>query len=133
MRGFEGRETPGDFQRYGFPTDIADELGALRSTNQVFETDYAERFPGRMALNEASAAAENLGDLPMVVLWAPEGLNIPPANREAYRELQAEISTYSSNTVTHSIEGADHGSILGNEQYAQQVSDAILHMIEDIQ
>jgi hypothetical protein len=32
--------------------------------------------------------------------------------------------------VTRVIEGANHGSILGNEQYAQQVSDAILGVIE---
>jgi hypothetical protein len=35
--------------------------------------------------------------------------------------------------VTHIVVGANHDSILGNEQYVQQVSHAILHMIEAAQ
>ena len=125
--------TPGDFRNYGFPSEIAAELGALRSSNVSFDTDYAERFPGRLVLNEASASAENLANLPIAILWAPEGLNIPAADREAYADLQREISTYSSNTLMRTIEGANHGSILGNEQYAQQVTNAILEVIDAVQ
>jgi hypothetical protein len=35
--------------------------------------------------------------------------------------------------VTRVIEGANHGSILGDERHAQQVSDAILDVIEAAQ
>jgi hypothetical protein len=81
------------------------------------------------ALTEASAAAENLGDLPMAVLWASETY-ATMERISALRELREEFATYSANSVTRIIEGADHGSILGNERYAQQVGDVILDVID---
>jgi hypothetical protein len=44
-----------------------------------------------------------------------------------------EVAAYSSNSITRVIEGANHGSILGTEQIAQQVTDAILNVIEAAQ
>ena len=124
---------PGEFKQWGFPENIARELVALRSTNQVFDSDYAERLPARWALNEASASAEHLGKLPMVVLWATEGLNFSASDLERLHGLQQEIATYSTNSVSRLVEGADHGTILGKEQYAQQVTDAINDVIEAAQ
>jgi pimeloyl-ACP methyl ester carboxylesterase len=120
---------PAQFQEWGFPEDIVNELAALRSTNQVFDSDYAERLPVRWALNEASAAAEHLGNLPMIVLWGTEGLDFSPADLERIHGLQQEVATYSSNSVSRNVEGADHGTILGKEQYAEQVSAAVLDVI----
>ncbi|MBZ0290704.1 MAG: alpha/beta hydrolase [Anaerolineae bacterium] len=120
---------PAQFEAWGYPPEIVKELAALRSSNQVFDSDYAERLPARWALNEASASAENLGDLPMVVLWGTEGLNFAPADLERLHEFQREIAAYSSNSVSRNVEGADHGTILGKEQYAAQVRDAVLEVI----
>jgi hypothetical protein len=47
--------------------------------------------------------------------------------------VRAEIADLSSNEAIRFVDGADHGSILGNEQYAQQVTDAILDVIEAAQ
>ncbi len=124
---------PGQFQEWGYPADIAGELAALRSSNQVFDSDYAERLPARWALNEASAAAEHLGNLPMMVLWGTEGLNFSPADLAHLHDLQQEVATYSSNSLTLNVEGADHGTILGKAQYAAQVSAAVLAVIESAQ
>ncbi len=124
---------PSQFQAWGYPSDIADELAALRSTNQVFDSDYAERLPARWALSEASAEAEHLGSLPMIVLWGTEGLNFSPSDLEKLHNLQQEVATYSSNSLSRNVEGADHGTILGKEQYAQQVSAAVLDVIEALQ
>jgi hypothetical protein len=66
----------------------------------------------------------------MAVLWAPESWKSQDAYLTELPAARAEISTYSSNSVTRTVEGADHVSILGNEAYAQQVSDAILDVIE---
>jgi pimeloyl-ACP methyl ester carboxylesterase len=121
------------FENAGYPPEIALELNARRSRNQTLDTDIEEKLNGYWALTEASAAAENLGDLPMAVLWAPESwvsTDTVIAGAPAARE---EISTYSSNSITRIVEGADHSSILGNEQYAQRVSDAILDVIEAAQ
>jgi pimeloyl-ACP methyl ester carboxylesterase len=121
------------FQNAGYPPDIVPELAAMQSRNQVLDTDVAEFLDGMWALTEASAAAENLGDLPMIVLWAPEAWIATDAVIEGAPAARAEISTYSTNSVTRFVEGADHGSILGNEQYSTQVSDAILEVIEAAQ
>ncbi len=102
------------FQNAGYPPDIAAELGALQSRNQILDTDVAEFKDGMWALTESSATAENLGDLPMVVLWAPESWIAADTVLEEAPAARAEISTYSSNSLTRSIEGADHGSILGS-------------------
>ncbi len=119
----------GDALNAGYPPDIAREIASLQPRNQTFDTYYAEAFPDFAALQEASAGAENLDDLPIEVLWASityTGMqNLPQLNA-----LADELSTYSSNSVTRIVEGADHGSILGNEAYAQQVTGAILDVIE---
>jgi pimeloyl-ACP methyl ester carboxylesterase len=125
--------SPGQFQAAGYPPDIAAELAALNARNQVIDTDLAEVVTGYWALTEASAPAENLGDLPMVVLWASQTVGTYDAHVEGFIAAREEIPTYSSSSVTRMIEGADHGSILGNEQYAQQVSDAILDVMEAAQ
>lgn len=122
----------GDFERAGYPPDIVPEMVALRSRISVFEADYAEQIAAGWALREASAAAESLGDLPVVVLWASE-TNTMMETVPALREPHNELSTYSSNSVTLVVEGANHGSILGSEQYARQVSDAILDIIEAVE
>ncbi len=69
----------------------------------------------------------------MVVLWAGQTLDAFEARVEGFRSAREEIATYSSNSVTRMIEGAGHGSILGNEQYARRVNDAILDVIEAAQ
>jgi pimeloyl-ACP methyl ester carboxylesterase len=119
----------GAFQQYGYPPDVAREIAALQSRNQTFDITYAETIHAMPALSADSAAAENLGDVPMVVLWASES----DTAGERLAAHRAELAAASTNSVTRVIEGANHGSILGNEQYAQQVSDAILDVREAAQ
>ena len=108
----------------GFPPEMVPEMAALRAHNQVLDTDIGEKgLPGYMALAQASAEAEDMGALPEAVLWASESY----ASYD--KDFMAEVAAYSSNSVTRVIQGANHGSVLGNEQYARQVSDAILDVI----
>jgi pimeloyl-ACP methyl ester carboxylesterase len=118
-----------EFQNDGYPPDIALEIAGLHARNQVIDAYYAENGPAFPALQDASAAAENLGNLPVIVLWASQTYALNEAN-PLLRPFAEELSTYSSNSVTRIIEGADHGSILGNEQHAQQVSNAILDVLQ---
>ena len=114
-------------EEMGYPQAIAAELAAYTLRNQTCDTDLAEHGYGAMwALMQASLAAEDLGSLPMAVLWASES----GTNQAGYTAYRQEVAGYSTNSVTHYIEGADHGSILGNAQYAQQVSAAILAVID---
>jgi pimeloyl-ACP methyl ester carboxylesterase len=119
----------GDFAAWGYPAEIVPELVALRSNNQAFDTYYAEGFPVRPAINEASAAAQNVGDLPLAILWSDRS-SLSGEDRAIIEGIQQEIAAYSTNSVTQTVEGAEHGSILGNEQYAQYVTRAILDVIE---
>jgi pimeloyl-ACP methyl ester carboxylesterase len=121
---------PATFQNAGYPPAVARELVALHSRNEVIDTDFEEFHSEMWALTKASATAENLGDLPLAVLWAPETWKSQDTFLPELPAARAEISAYSTNSVTRMIEGADHGSILGNERYAQQVSAAILDVIE---
>ena len=116
----------GTFQQLGYPPDVAREIAAWQSRNQTFDITYAETIHAIEPLSAESAAAEDLGDLPMIVLWASKS-DTAQDRLSAYREKLAAVS---SNGVTRMIEGANHGSILGNEQYAQQVSDAVLDVME---
>ena len=118
-----------DFQESGYPSDLASELAALQLRDQVVDTNVAEIFGARWALYEASAAAENLGDLPVAVLWAGES----GTAQEYLSAIRAEIATYSTNTVTRVIAGADHLSILRDQRYAAQVSAVLLNVIQAAQ
>ncbi|MEZ4663972.1 MAG: alpha/beta hydrolase [Caldilineaceae bacterium] len=114
----------------GYPPAIAKELAAYTLRNQTCATDLAEHgYDATWALMQAALAAEDLGDLPMAVLWASQS----GANQPDYAAYRQEVASYSTNSVTHTVEGADHGSILGTAQYAQQVSDAILDVIDAAQ
>ena len=119
---------PGNARAMGYPLEIASELAALQSHNTTLDTDMLEKgLPAYWTLMQASEAAEDLGDLPLAVLWASE--SYATYDRAAVDK----VATFSANSVTRVIEGANHGSILGTEQYAQQVSDAILDVIEAAQ
>ena len=113
----------------GLPPDIAREASALQLPNAVFDADYVEQSGGMWALLQDSAAAEDLGDLPMMVLWA----SLSDTARELLAPNREEIADYSTNSATRYIEGANHGTLLGTERYARQVSDAILDVIQAAQ
>jgi pimeloyl-ACP methyl ester carboxylesterase len=117
-----------NFEVTGYPAEIVPALAALNARPQTLETDKEEKGVGiYLTLAQASAAASYFGDLPLVVVWASESyINYGEAN-------SAEFSGYSSNSTTRVIDGANHLSILGNEPYAQQVSDAILAVIDAAQ
>ena len=120
----------GSIEEMGYPPEIAAELAALTLRNQTCDTDIAEKgFAGMWDLMQASLAAEDLGKLPMAVLWA----SLSGTNQASYAAYRTEVAGYSANSVTHYVEGADHGSILGNQQYAQQVSAAIGAVIKAAQ
>ena len=119
---------PGQFGEMGYPSEIIPEMVALHTRNQSLATDTAEKgIDAYLELARESATAGDLDDVPMAVLWASESY----ANYDMNAML--EVAAYSSNSVTRVIDGANHGSILGTEQYAQQVTDAILNVIEAIQ
>jgi pimeloyl-ACP methyl ester carboxylesterase len=116
---------PAQVEAMGYPAERIPEMVAVRARNQTLDTDIGEKgLSIYLTLARASVAAGDLGDLPVAVLWASESY----ANYD--RDAMLEVAAYSSNSVTRVIEGANHGSILGTEQYARQVSDATLDVME---
>ncbi len=115
----------GQFQSMGFPPDIATVMTAQAARNQTFDTTYAETVGALSEFIDAAAPAEKLDSLPMIVLWA----SLSDTSQNQLAGFRQETATYSTNSVTRVIEGANHGSVLGNEQYAQQVTDAILDVM----
>lgn len=113
------------FQSDGYPAEVADELVARTARNQTFDTTYAETIAAMPAFIEAAADAANLGDLPLAILWAGAG----PMGGDHLAGMRTNYESFSTNKTVRLIEGANHGSILGNEAYAQQVTEAILDVI----
>lgn len=121
--------TSGTFLASGYPSEIAQELSTRQALNQTFDATYAETITAMPAFIEAEPTAKNLRDLPLIVLWAGAG----PMTGGHMAQVRDETANYSSNSVTRIVDGADHGSILGNELYAQQVTDAILDVIRAVE
>ena len=121
-----------EFQGYGYPAAVSTELTAYKATAQGVNTWDAEFRLAQWGLGQQAQAAENLGALPMVDMWVthPE---VSPDYQDILREVWQKVGTFSSNSVTRIFDGASHGSIVGNEQYAQQVSIAVLDVIKAAQ
>lgn len=122
-----------EFQGYSYPADIVNQLTAFKATAQGVDTWDAEFRLAQWNLGQQSQAAEDLGDLPVIVMWASHPEITAPDERNYLESVWASIPAFSSNYLVLSVEGSDHGSILGKEQYAQQVSDAVLNVIDAAQ
>lgn len=77
--------------------------------------------------------AEDAGNLPLVVLWAGHPGYTAPEDRAKLEQIWSMVAVHSSNSVTRVIDGANHGSIIGDEQYAAQVSGAVRDIVESAQ
>ncbi|MDX2160059.1 MAG: hypothetical protein SF162_01915 [bacterium] len=119
----------GDLVSFGYPEAVAAELTALRSTNQAFDTYYAEAVLARRELTDSAAQAQALGALPLMILWATENPAMPASQRDRIAQLQSAVAGYSSNSAVRYVQGASHGSIIGNEQYAAQVTAAAMEVL----
>jgi pimeloyl-ACP methyl ester carboxylesterase len=121
-----GREVYG----YGLPSNVAAELTALKSNNQAVDTWDAEVRQSLLKLSQQAKAAEDFGTRPLIILWAGHPELTAPEDRAKLKTIWSQVAVHSSDSVTRVIDGADHGSIQGNEQYAAQISVAIREVIE---
>jgi pimeloyl-ACP methyl ester carboxylesterase len=124
-----GREVAG----YGLPPNVAAELTALKSNNQAVDTWDTEVRQSLLKLSQQAKAAQDFGTRPLIILWAGHPELTAPDDRAKLKAIWSQVAVHSSNSVTRVIDGADHGSIQGNEQYAAQISAAIREVIESAQ
>jgi pimeloyl-ACP methyl ester carboxylesterase len=120
----------GELNSFGYPSAIVTELTAFKATIQGVDVWDTEVRQAQWELGKQLQAASDLGSLPVVITWAsyPEITSAEDRLRvEAIRDM---LPDFSSNSIVLQVEGANHGSIIGNEHYAQQVSDAVLDVIQ---
>lgn len=118
-----------EFQEYGYPSEIAAELIAFKSTVRAVDAWDAEFRLAQWELGQEVTAAHDLGALPLVILWAAHPEITAPEDRTKLEAIWKSVPIVSSNSSTRVIDGANHGSIIGDEQYAQQVSEAVIEVI----
>jgi hypothetical protein len=63
-------------------------------------------------------------------MWASNPDFSTPEERATLQQIWAMLPTFSDNSVVRVVDGANHGSIVGNEQYALQITDAVFEVIE---
>jgi pimeloyl-ACP methyl ester carboxylesterase len=122
-----------EFQGYNYPPEIVNQLTAFKATAQGVDTWDAEFRLAQWELGQQAQAAEELGELPVIVMWASYPDVTAPDERAYLESVWASLPEFSSNSRVLMVEGSNHGSIIGNEQYAQQVTDAILDVIDAAQ
>lgn len=122
-----------EFQGYNYPPQVVNQLTAFKATAQGVNTWDSEFRLAQWELGQQSRAAEALGELPVIVMWASYPDVTAPQERAYLESVWASVPEFSSNSRIMTVEGSNHGSILGNEQYAQQVSDAVLDVIKAAQ
>jgi hypothetical protein len=108
-------------------------LTAFKATIRGVDAWDAEFRLAQWELGQQVKAAHDLGTLPLVILWAGHPELTTSEDKAILAAIWKTVPIISSNSSTRVIEGADHGSIVGDEQYAQQVSEAVLEVIESAQ
>jgi pimeloyl-ACP methyl ester carboxylesterase len=124
---------PPEFQSYGYPAEITAVLTAFKATPQGVDTWNAEVRAAQWELSRQLYTVPNLGDVPIIVLWASNPDFKTPEERALLTKIWGMLPTFSDNSVVQIIDGATHGSIVGNEQYAQHITDAVSRIIASAQ
>ena len=114
-------------QHFDLPEPNGAALKANMSSAQYWDTQRADGAAIEATTAEGRATGD-LGDLPLVVVAAGEYPAGP--GRDIKFSLQHELAALSSNSSYEEVVGANHISLVANEQYAASVSQAIKRVIE---
>jgi pimeloyl-ACP methyl ester carboxylesterase len=114
-------------QNFDLPERDNAALKADIASAQYWDTQRADAAAMESTTAEGRTAGE-LGDLPLVVVAAGEYPAGP--GRDIKFSLQHELAALSTNSIYQEIAGANHISLVANEQYAALVSQAIIQVVE---
>jgi hypothetical protein len=114
-------------QNFDLPDTDNAALKADIASAQYWDTQRADAAAMEATTAQGRAAGE-LGDLPLAVVAAGEYPEGP--GRDIKFSLQRELATLSSNSSYEEVSGANHISLVTNEQYAALVSQAIKRVVE---
>jgi pimeloyl-ACP methyl ester carboxylesterase len=124
---------PPEFASYGYPSDVTAVLTAFKATTPGVEVWYDETMRAQWSLSQQFYGIEHLGSLPIAIMWAGHPELTTPEDRERLQSIWNMMPTFSSNSVVRVVSDANHGSITGNELYAQQITQAVRDVIEAAQ
>jgi pimeloyl-ACP methyl ester carboxylesterase len=114
-------------QNFDLPKPDNAALKANIASAQYWDTQRADAAAMESTTAEGRSAGE-LGDLPLAVVAAGEYPAGP--GRDIKFSLQHELAALSSNSSYQEVAGANHISLVTNEQYAAFVSQAIIQVVD---
>ncbi|HTP09716.1 MAG TPA: alpha/beta fold hydrolase, partial [Anaerolineae bacterium] len=114
-------------QNFDLPEPNNAALKADIASAQYWDTQRADAV-AMEATTAQGRAADDLSDLPLAVIAAGEYPAGP--GRDIKFSLQRELAALSTNSSYQEVAGANHISLVTNEQYAALVSQAIIRVIE---
>ena len=110
----------------GLPDRQAAEMRARFALPTTSVTEARQMVAWRRRSREQVNAARPLGDLPLYVL----GVTDQPMGAAVLTALQEELPGLSTNSVRDVVAGATHESLIGRQDNARVVADAILSVVE---
>lgn len=115
----------GEMDFAGLPEPQKSQLKAFWSSPRYFEMQGVEISKARSIWGDALKLGD-LGDLPLMVVSRGTDLGY---GWDAY---QMELAALSTNSRTMKVEGSNHGGLVFDQQYAHNVSDVILQVVNAV-
>lgn len=109
----------------GLPEQEVAEMKAILSQPRSWATGSATLSIWPSRTTPRINAAQDLGDIPLIVL----GVTEQPFYSDVLTALQAELPALSGNSLLHVVEGATHEGLIARKQYANVVSAAIRQVL----
>ncbi len=103
------------------------ELQAFFNTARYMETVRAANTSFSAALDQVRNAS-GLGAKPLAIVLGSKG----DGSQEPLRDLFAQQAALSTNSITHVVEGATHGSLVHNREHAAQTTAIVLQVVESV-
>lgn len=110
----------------GLPQQQYAELMAFASAPRALSTGGDALFVWDSISRSLVNEADNLGDLPLIVLSVTD----QPVKGEKLTELQAELPSFSTKSEHITVQGAYHEGLVAQQKYARVVTESILRVVE---
>ena len=108
------------------PEPQKSQVKAFWSSARYYDAETGELHAGREIWADALNLG-SLGDLPLMVISRGTGLD------HDWSKFQDDLATLSTNSIHITVNGADHGRLVFNPDYASQVSEAIIQLMDAVQ
>lgn len=114
----------------GLPEQQVAEMKASFASVQPWITSSAVIAIWNTRTRSQINQADDLGNLPLIVLSAGERPNYGKAEMDAQ---QADLATLSANSLHQTVAGASHESLVAEKQHAEVVATAVRQVLEAVQ